>query len=103
MIVVGARGLPYTQNGFQRRFFGLIRKLSDAERVGPGLSFHGLRHTVGTRLAEAGCDPRTIAAVLGQQTTAMADHYSRGADRRHLAKAAIERLQDRDRERSADG
>lgn len=102
IIVVGARGRPFTQNGFQRRFFGLIRKLVDAGKVEQGLSFHGLRHMVGTRLAEAGCDPRTIAAVLGQQTTAMADHYSRGADRKHLAGAAIEKLEATDRARKAD-
>jgi integrase len=103
VIVVGARGRPFTQAGFQRRFFGLIRKLTNAGKVGQGLSFHGLRHMVGTRLAEAGCDPRTIAAVLGQQTTAMADHYSRGADRRKLAEAAIERLGVKDRQTSTDG
>ena len=98
VIVVGARGRPFTQAGFQRRFFGLIRRLVDEGKVGPGLSFHGLRHTLGTLLAEDGNDPRTIAAVLGQQTTAMADHYSRTAERRHLAAAAITRL-----ERNADG
>lgn len=101
--MIGARGRPYTQAGFQRRFFGLLRKLADAGMVESGLSFHGLRHTVGTRLAEAGCDSRTIAAILGQQTTAMADHYSRRADRRHLAEAAIEKLEARDRVRKEDG
>jgi integrase len=93
IIVVGARGRPFTQAGFQRRFFGLIRRLVEEAKVQPGLSFHGLRHTLGTLLAEDGNDPRTIAAVLGQQTTAMADHYSRTAERRHLAAAAITRLE----------
>jgi hypothetical protein len=54
-----------------------------------GLSFHGLRHTLGTTLAEAGYDAATIAAVLGQATT-MAEHYSRTARRKHLVDAAIE-------------
>ncbi len=103
VIVVGARGRPFTPNGFQRRFFGLIRHLVAAKKVEPGLSFHGLRHTLGTLLAEAGCDERTIASVLGQATTEMAHHYSRTADRRKLAGAAIERLEARDRERKADG
>jgi integrase len=93
VIVIGARGRPFTQSGFQRRFFGLIRRLTDEGKVQPGLSFHGLRHTLGTLLAEDGNDPRTIAAVLGQRTTAMADHYSRTAERRHLAAAAITRLE----------
>jgi integrase len=93
VIVVGARGRPYTQNGFQRRFFGLIRRLVEEGKIAPGLSFHGLRHMLGTSLAEAGCDPKTIAAVLGQKTTAMADHYSRTADRRQLATAAMAKLE----------
>lgn len=93
VIVVGARGQPFTQSGFQRRFFGLVRRLVEERKVEPGLSFHGLRHTLGTLLAEDGNDLRTIAAVLGQRTTAMADHYSRTAERRHLAAAAITRLE----------
>lgn len=93
VIVIGARGQPFTQAGFQRRFFGLIRRLVEEGKVESGLSFHGLRHTLGTLLAEDGNDPRTIVAVLGQRTTAMADHYSRTAERRHLAAAAITRLE----------
>ena len=93
IIVIGARGRPYTQAGFQRRFFGLIRRLVEEGTIQPGLSFHGLLHTLGTLLAEDGNDPRTIAAVLGQQTIAMADHYSRTANRRQLAAAAITRLE----------
>src|SRR5437764_7274448 len=102
IIVVGARGRPFTQNGFQRRFFGLIRTLVAAKKVSPGLSFHGLRHTLGTLLAEAGCDERTIASVLGQATTEMAHHYSRTANPRQLARSAIERLEARNRERKTD-
>jgi len=94
-IVVNTEGNPYSQTGFQTRFFGLIKKLRDNGKVAPGLSFHGLRHTVGKKLAESGCDARTIAAILGHTTTAMAEHYSRHADRRHLAKAAIKKLEAR--------
>jgi integrase len=92
-IVVNTEGKPYSQTGFQTRFFGLIKKLRDNGKVAPGLSFHGLRHTVGKKLAESGCDARTIAAILGHSTTAMAEHYSRHADRRHLAKVAIRKLE----------
>lgn len=95
VIVVNERGRPYTQSGFQTRFFGLVRRLRDHGAIAPGLSFHGLRHTVGKQLAEAGCDARTIAAVLGHATMTMADHYSRDADRKGLAKAALERLEPR--------
>lgn len=94
-IVVGAKGRPLTQSGFQTLFFGLVKQLRDRGAVEPGLSFHGLRHTVGKRLAEAGCDAQTIAAVLGQVTTAMAEHYSRHANRSRLARLALKRVERR--------
>ena len=96
-IVVGARGRPIGRSGLTTSFFNLLRELREAGRIGPALSFHGLRHTLGTALAEAGCDPPTIASVLGQATTQMAEHYSRHANRRHHAAAAIERIEARDR------
>ncbi|MBV8095366.1 MAG: tyrosine-type recombinase/integrase [Acetobacteraceae bacterium] len=70
-----ARGKPYTQNGFQRRFFEVIRKLRNAGRVGGGLTFHGLRTTTATMLAEAGCDTRTIMAITGHKAEAMVRLY----------------------------
>ena len=54
-IVVGARGGPFTRGGFQARFFKFLRELRKVGKVGEGLSFHGLRHTVGNTLAENGC------------------------------------------------
>lgn len=92
-IVVGARGEPIGLSGVTTQFFRFLRELRAAGKVGPGLSFHGLRHTLGTALAEAGCDPPTIAAVLGQATTQMAEHYSRTANRRGLARAAFDKLE----------
>jgi integrase len=103
LIVVGARGKPYSPHVLKTAFFELIRKLVKAGKVEPGLSFHGLRHTLATLLAEAGCDPPTIASVLGQQSTKMAEHYSRNANRKHLADAAIGRMEDQDRLRPRGG
>jgi integrase len=93
LIVTNTRGGAYTQSGFQSRFFGLLLKLKKAGKIDPGLSYHGLRHWVGKNLAEVGCDAKTIAAVLGHSTTTMAEHYSRTADRRHLAAAAIRKIE----------
>lgn len=101
-IVLGARGHPVGGSTVTGAFFILVKKLHSEGGIGAGLSFHGLRHTLGTVLAEMGCDPPTIAAVLGQSTTQMAEHYSRTADRRHLAGAAIERFEQRDRKRDAE-
>jgi len=43
------------------------------------MTLHGLRHTLGTMLKEAGTPDGDIADVLGQSSTAMARHYSREA------------------------
>ncbi len=98
-IVVSTLGKPYTEEVLRAQFFPLIRRLVAEGKVQPGLSFHGLRHTLGTLLAEAGCDAPTIAAVLGQESTKMAEHYSKTAKRHHLAGAGIERIEERDRNR----
>ncbi len=72
-------GAAYTDGGFRASFFKLIRRLEKAKLVRPGLTFHGLRHTVGDILADLGFDDRAIADALGQKTEAMARHYSRRA------------------------
>ena len=56
------------------------RRLTSEGLVGDGLTFHGLRHTVGTLLIEAGADIDTVRRWLGQKTLAMAIHYSETAD-----------------------
>jgi integrase len=92
IIVIGARGNPFTPSGFRARFFKLIRELRAADRVASGLTFHGLRVTTATMLAEAGCDTQTIMAITGHETEAMVAHYRRDADKRERAEAAIARL-----------
>lgn len=91
ILCLTSRGKPWTQAGFRASFFKLIRQLEEEGKVEPGLTFHGLRHTLGDALAEAGCDTRTIAAVLGI-TEKMAEHYSKGADQRRRAAEGIQRL-----------
>ena len=93
VIVIGAKGKPFTVSGFQTRFFGMLRRLRKEGKVAKGLSFHGLRHTVGRKLGEAGCAARTIADMLGQKTTAMGEHYSRHANRKHLVREAVTALE----------
>jgi integrase len=73
-IVVSTLGKPYTEDVLRAQFFPFVRRLVAEGKVQPGLSFHGLRHTLGTLLAEAGCDTSTIAAVLGHESTKMAEH-----------------------------
>jgi integrase len=94
-IVTNQHGMPYTGDGFRVMFFRLIRKLERDGEVGPKLTFHGLRHTAGKMLDEAGCDTRTIAAVLGHRSEVMARLYSEEGDRRRRAVVAIKRLERR--------
>ena len=63
------------------------------DRVGlPGLHLHGLRHTAGKALAEAGCTPHEIAAVLGHSTLQMVEKYTKKAEQERLAGSAIAKL-----------
>lgn len=93
VIMVNERDKPYTLNGFRAMFFKRIRALEKAEKIRPGLTFHGLRHTVGTALADAGATDREIMSVLGHATEKMAQHYSKGASRRRSGTAAITKLE----------
>jgi integrase len=91
LIVVGQKG-GFTESGFRASFFKLLRKLHGEGKVGAGLTFHGLRHTAATALADAGCDDRDIMAVTGHSTAAMVRRYTEKADRRKRATAAIAKL-----------
>jgi integrase len=95
-IVLGARGRPMTAEVLRNAFFRLIRRLVAEGKIAPGLSFHGLRHTLGTFLAEEGCDVATIAFILGHAKTATTEGYTKTANRRELAGAAMARLERRD-------
>lgn len=88
-ILAGARGGPLTTAGFRARFFAVIREVTEEEWVRPGLTFHGLRHTAATLLAEAGCDTKDIMAITGHKTVAMAEHYARRANMKKRAAVAI--------------
>ena len=89
-IVHRQNGRPYTTDGFRSIFYGELRRLGLS-----GLQFHGLRHTAGKLLAEAGCTDREIMAILGHRTAAMVGRYTRGAEQTRLAKAAIIKLETR--------
>jgi len=79
-IAATTAGTPWTVSGFNSSFIKAVRRLTKSGKVCPGLTFHGLRHTVGTLLVEAGCDIDTVRRWLGQKTLAMAIHYSETAD-----------------------
>ena len=54
---------------------------------------HGLRKAAARRLAEAGCSANEIAAITRHATLAEVSRYTKAADQKRLAKAAIGRLE----------
>jgi len=79
-IAATTNGTPWTESGFNSSFIKAMTALKRGGKIGQGLTFHGLRHTVGTLLIEAGYDLDTVRRWLGQKTLAMAIHYSETAD-----------------------
>jgi integrase len=97
-----SEGTSWTESGFNSSFYKLIGKLEETGKVAPGLTFHGLRHTVGTLLAEAGTDLDDIRRVLGQKTLAMAQHYSEGAKKAKATRGIVHRLDPLGRRKNAE-
>jgi integrase len=77
------------KSGFNASWSKLRTRLEGEKKVGPGLTLHGLRHTLGAMLKEAGLSDGDIADVLGQSGTSMARHYSREAALPDNTKAAV--------------
>lgn len=75
------RGTPWTKTGLESAWRPVRLALEAEGAISHGLTMKGLRHTVGTILAELGWDERAIADFLGQKTVEMARHYSNRADR----------------------
>jgi integrase len=91
-LAANSRGHPWTESGFRASWRTLRLRLEAAGKIAPGLTFHGLRHTVATILREEGFDDRTIADALGQKTDAMARHYSRDANLRKKMMGVVQRM-----------
>lgn len=83
-ILTSPKGKPWTKSHFQHEFHQAVVKAGLN-----GLNFHGLRHTMGTDIAEGGGSEREIQAALGQESAAMAQRYSKRASQKRLAKSAV--------------
>lgn len=88
--VVNSKNRPWkSENSFRSAFFKFIGRLEAKKLVEPGLTFHGLKHTVGKLLKEGGASDEDIAIALGHKTVAMARHYSAEADKRTRMEAVV--------------
>ena len=72
---------PWTESGFRASFFKWVKKLTEEGKIRPGVTFHGLRHTIGTIAREGGFSEFEVAAAIGDRSTAMAAIYGRDAVR----------------------
>jgi integrase len=85
--IVGENGRPLTKGGFTVVF----RRACRAAGVS-GFSAHGLRKVAATRAANAGATVTELKAIFGWSSDSMAGLYTRGADRRRLARRAMHKL-----------
>lgn len=58
----------------------------------PDVSAHGLRKAAARRLAEIGCSAHQIAAITGHATLAEVQRYTKAADRKRMAREAMQKL-----------
>jgi integrase len=65
----------------------------DAAGLPDDCVLHGLRKSGAQRLADAGCTEQEIMAVTGITTPRMVHHYTKVADQRKRARAAIQKLE----------
>jgi integrase len=91
-IVVNRAGKPYTRDGLDSVFEKLKGELVNTKAIRPGLTFHGLRKSLGKRAADAGFSENDIAAALGHSSPASARPYTIEAARRSGARRVIRAL-----------
>lgn len=89
--ICGERGQPLTKESFGNMF----RTACNA--AGVKKSAHGVRKIGATRAAEAGVTVRELEALFGWTGGTMASHYTKTADRKHLAKQASEKIRNAQR------
>jgi integrase len=80
-------GKPFTSAGFGNWF----REQCNAAGL-PHCSAHGLRKAAARRLAEAGCTEHQIGAITGHTSLREIVRYTRAADQKRLAVAAMQKL-----------
>jgi integrase len=90
--VVDRKGKPYTAVRFRAAWSALMSRTPASRIRNEGFVFHGLRASSCEKLHEAGCNDREIGAITGMSPE-MITRYTRFADQRRLARAAVRRLE----------
>lgn len=89
MILTSVTGKPFKADHLKHEF----KNTSRAAGLPEDCVFHGLRKTAAVMLAEAGCSTEQIKSITGHRTDQMVAHYTKGAQQKVMARAAIERLE----------
>lgn len=88
-ICIGRYGAPYSAEGFDTVWQRFRTKLEKDGDIGPGLTIHGLRHTFGTMLIEAGMDPDHVRRLLTHSSMSQTAEYTEAAELPTAAKAKV--------------
>ena len=88
--LVNKWGKPWSAAGFTN-WFGDQCTLAGLRKC----SAHGLRKAAARRLAEAGCTEHEIAAITGHASLREVQRYTRAADQKRLAAAAMQEVRPR--------
>jgi len=81
-------GKPFSTDGFSNYMADKI----DGAGLPDRCVTHGLRKAAARRLAEAGCSANEIASITGHATLEEVARYTKAAEQKKLARAAIDRL-----------
>jgi integrase len=94
-LVANSRGVPWTESGFRASWNRMIKGLENEGLLAPGCTFHGLRHSLASDIAEheEGFGEHDIAAVLGQRTATSSRVYTARAQRGRRARAVLAKIQ----------
>ena len=87
--IISQWGTLYTKESFGN----LFGDWCEEAELPDNLSAHGLRKACGELLAELGASEHEIMAILAHASPRQSAHYTRGANRRKLAKSAARRME----------
>lgn len=85
-------GRPYTVDGLDSLFHRIKAELAAVGTIRDGLTFHGLRKSLGKRAADAGHSELAIAAAMGHSNPASSRVYTIEANRRRGSKQVFKSL-----------
>lgn len=91
-LVTNEQGNRYTESGFGSMVWKLGKELVKEGKVKPGLTIHGLRHSLGKQLYDLGLEREQRKAMMSHQSDQASMVYERDGNRSVHADAAVVKL-----------